>query len=254
MAKIEGLPSGVMRSFALDRSSPVPLYHQVSQHLEQAIDSGALPPGTLLLNEVDLSEALALSRPTMRRAMQTLVDKGLVVRRRGIGTRVVQPKVRRPLELSSLYDDLASSGKAPTTSVLSFTALAAIPELATKLGVDEGDKVRELVRLRCASGEPIAKMTNYLPASEVRFDEQDLAERGLYDLIRAQGVTLHSASQTVGARTATTAEAKLLKEPRGAALLTMERITYDDHGRVVEFGTHVYASSRYSFEITLLRH
>ena len=84
-------------SFAVDRSSPVPLYFQVAQHLEHAIDSGALPPGTLLLNEIALADALKLSRPTMRRAMQTLVDKGLVVRRRGIGTRVVQPKMRRPL-------------------------------------------------------------------------------------------------------------------------------------------------------------
>jgi GntR family transcriptional regulator len=252
MAKVDELPLEVMRSFALDRSSPVPLYFQVSQHLEQAIDSGALPPGTLLLNEVDLAEALNLSRPTLRRAMQTLVDKGLVVRRRGIGTRVMQPKMRRPLELTSLYDDLASSGQAPTTRVLSFAALEATPELAVKLGLSEGDEARELVRLRSARGEPIAKMTNYLPATVVRFDEKDLGARGLYDLIRAQGITLHSATQTIGARTATAAEAKLLHEPRGAALLTMERLTFDDHGRVVELGTHVYAASRYSFEISLL--
>lgn len=252
MAKIDVLPLEVMRSFALDRSSPVPLYFQVSQGLEQAIASGALPPGTLLLNEVDLAEALNLSRPTMRRAMQTLVTKGLVVRRRGVGTRVTQAKMRRPLELTSLYDDLASSGQTPTTSVLSFTALEATPELAVKLGISEGDEASELVRLRSARGEPIAKMTNYLPATVVRFDEQDLIARGLYDLIRAQGITLHSATQTIGARTATAAEARLLNEPRGAALLTMERLTYDDHGAVVELGTHVYAASRYSFEISLL--
>ncbi len=63
---------------------------------------------------------------------------------------------------------------------------------------------------------------------------------------------MHSAHQTVGARTATAAEAKLLSEPRGSALLTMQRVAYDDHGRVVEFGTHLYAASRYSFEINLL--
>ena len=98
--------------FVVDRSSPVPLYFQVAQYLEDAIHSGAVPTGTLFQNEVDLAASLGLSRPTMRRAMQHLVDKGLVVRRRGIGTRVVQPKLRRPLELTSLYDDLAAAGRA----------------------------------------------------------------------------------------------------------------------------------------------
>ena len=88
-----------MPRFVVDRSSPVPLYFQVAQHLEDAIHAGAFPTGTLFQNEVDLAASLGLSRPTMRRAMQHLVDKGLVVRRRGVGTRVVQPKLRRPLEL-----------------------------------------------------------------------------------------------------------------------------------------------------------
>ena len=111
--------------FVVDRSSPVPLYFQVAQHLEDAIHSGAIPTGTLFQNEVDLAASLGLSRPTMRRAMQHLVDKGLVVRRRGIGTRVVQPKLRRPLELTSLYDDLARAGRTPTTELLSFETVEA---------------------------------------------------------------------------------------------------------------------------------
>lgn len=63
---------------------------------------------------------------------------------------------------------------------------------------------------------------------------------------------MHSAVQSIGARNATAAEAKLFKEGKGAALLTTERVAFDDHGRVIEFGTHVYAASRYSFEINLL--
>jgi len=241
----------VVQSFTIDRNSPVPLYFQVAQHLERVIDAGVLAPGTLLLNEVDLADALNLSRPTMRSAMQSLVDKGLVVRRRGIGTRVVQPKVRRPLELTSLYDDLASTGQRPTTEVLSFEMTHATAEVAGRLNIDEGADVLELVRLRSANDKPIAKMTNHLPAGVVDFTAEDLVARGLYELVRAQGITLHTATQTVGARPATLAEAKLLAEPRGSALLTMERITYDDHSEPVEYGTHIYAASRYSFEINL---
>ncbi|MEU6308496.1 GntR family transcriptional regulator, partial [Streptomyces chartreusis] len=93
-------------NFALDRGSPVPLYYQLAQQLEAAIEHGALAPGNLLGNEVDLSVRLGLSRPTVRQAIQSLVDKGLLVRRRGVGTQVVHSQVKRPLELSSLYDDL----------------------------------------------------------------------------------------------------------------------------------------------------
>jgi len=241
-----------MPRLVIDRNSPIPLYFQVAQHLENAISSGELPIGSLLPNEVDLAQSLGLSRPTMRRAMQHLVDKGLVTRRRGIGTRVVQPKLRRPLELTSLYDDLAQAGRAPTTEVLSFTTVDASGEVAERLEVPEGTSVLELVRLRKADGKPIAKLTNYLPDRVARFSESELGTHGLYELIRSQGVTLHSATQTLGARTATAAEARLLEEPRGAALVTAQRVTYDDLGNAVEFGNHIYASSRYTFEINLL--
>ena len=236
----------------VDRNSPVPLYFQVAQHLEESIHSGTLPVGTLIQNEVDLAASMGLSRPTMRRAMQHLVDKGLVVRRRGIGTRVVQPKLRRPLELTSLYDDLARAGREPTTQVLSFERVEATEEVGDRLDVPEATPVLEVVRLRLADGEPIAKLTNYLPERVARFEEDELGTHGLYDLIRSQGITLSSATQTLGARTATAAEARMLQEPRGAALITAQRVTYDDLGDAIEFGRHLYASSRYTFEINLL--
>ena len=79
----------------LDRSGPVPLYYQVSTRLEGAIHDGTIPAGARLENEIAIGQRLGLSRPTVRRAIQELVDKGLLVRRRGIGTQVVQGEVRR---------------------------------------------------------------------------------------------------------------------------------------------------------------
>lgn len=240
-------------TFAIDRASPIPLWFQVAQHFERAIAAGTLPQGALLDNEIVLAERLGISRPTMRRAMEQLVDQGLVVRRRGIGTRVVQPKVRRPLELTSLHDDLATSGQEPATTVLTFETVGAPAEVAARLRLDEGDPVVWIERLRSARELPIARMTNWLPADVVAFEPESLVACGLYDLLRRSGVHLHSAAQTVGARTATAAEARQLQEARGAALLTMERETLDDHGTVVEFASHLYAASRYSFEIHLIR-
>jgi DNA-binding GntR family transcriptional regulator len=237
----------------VDRTSPVPLYFQVAQHLERAIQSGELPPGAQLENEVQLAKQLGLSRPTMRRAMQYLVDRGMLVRKRGIGTQVVRAKVKRPAELSSLWDDLTSSGQEPTTTVLSNAAEAAGGEVARKLGVPDGSPVIAIERLRYARGEPLARMLNYLPAElAAGLTTEALQQRGLYQLLRSSGITLHAAAQTIGARGATHAEARLLAETKGAPLLTMGRVTYDDSGRTVEYGTHVYRASRYSFELSLV--
>src|ERR1700743_2648653 len=98
------------QSLRVDRNSPVPLYFQVAQHLEHLIESGEMPTGTRLENEIDLADQLGLSRPTMRRAIQYLVDRGLLVRKRGVGTQVVQAKVRRQIELTSLHD---AGGRGP---------------------------------------------------------------------------------------------------------------------------------------------
>lgn len=238
--------------FAVERKSPIPLYFQVATYFERGIQAGLLPPGTLFDNEIRIAEQLGVSRPTMRRALEQLVDQGLIVRRRGIGTRVVQPQVRRPLELTSLYDDLARAGRHPTTHVLDFQTRPATAEMAEALGVETGTPVVSLQRLRSARGEPIALMTNVLPADLVEFGADDLAGAGLYELLRRSGIHLHSATQIVAARNATSAESNLLELARGSALLTVDRTTLDDSGRVVEVATHLYVASNYSFEIHLV--
>jgi len=234
----------------VDRNSPVPLYFQVAQHLEQLIESGELATGARLENEIDLADQLGLSRPTMRRAIQYLVDRGLLVRKRGVGTQVVHTKVRRQVELTSLYDDLVKASRDPRTRVLSFGREPAPEALVLEYGL-AGTEVYAFERLRCADGEPLALMRNYVPSGLMDLTPEDLEVHGLYNLLRAAGVNLRIAKQSIGARTATAAEARALRETRGAPLLTMERVAYDDHGRVIEHGKHIYRASRYSFDLTL---
>jgi DNA-binding GntR family transcriptional regulator len=241
-------------SITVDRTSPVPLYYQVAQVLERAIDAGDLVPGERLDNEIALAESLGLSRPTMRRAIQYLVDRGLLVRKRGVGTQVVHRAVRRPIELTSLYDDLAGEGRNPRTDVLRLEQVPASDTVAHVLGVAEGASVLALERLRYADDEPLALLHNYLPHGLVPLTEDGLRAGGLYRTMRAAGIRLHLASQVVGARVATAGEARLLAESRGAPLLTMRRTAYDDTGRVVEYGDHVYRASVYSFEFVLASH
>ena len=128
-------------SVELDRSSPVPLYFQVAQVFEKAILDGQLKPGDRFENELALASRLSLSRPTTRRAIQELVDKGLLVRKRGVGTQVVQTPVHRPVELTSLFDDLVRAGQEPSTTVLAYGIDPAPADIAGHLNLPAGTDI-----------------------------------------------------------------------------------------------------------------
>ena len=234
----------------LDHSSPVPLYHQISEPIKNLILDGTIPPGAKLEDELSMASRLGVSRPTARRALQSLVDLRLVVRKRAVGTIVAPKEIHRQVKLSSLYDDLRESGQKPTTNVISYEEVAADKEIAEDLRLREGQAVIKVVRLRLANGEPLAIMTNYLPL-QVAPSEKELRSSGLYDAMRSHGHEVVSASQTISARKASTEEAETLQESRGAAILSMRRIAYDQSGVPIEIGDHVYRASRYRFTISL---
>jgi DNA-binding GntR family transcriptional regulator len=236
----------------LERSGPIPLYFQVATRIEKAIMDGTLPAGARLENEISFGERLGLSRPTVRRAIQDLVDKGLLVRRRGIGTQVVHGQVTRGVELTSLHEDLERSGKKATTKLLSLAKIKATKKDAEHLGVAVGDEVLWIRRLRLADGVAVSVMENWLPTDFTDISVDDLAEHGLYQLLRSRGVSLRVAKQRIGARKANQEEAKLLDIDKGAALLTMDRTAYDNSGRAIEYGHHCYRPDLYSFEVTLV--
>jgi DNA-binding GntR family transcriptional regulator len=236
---------------ALDRTSPVPLYFQVASRMQELIEAGQLPVGGRLENEVELADHLGVSRPTMRRAIGYLVERGMLVRRRGVGTQIVHPKVRRPVELTSLYDDLAKAGRAPRTELRSLSVGPATDVVAQALGAPGGVEVAWVERIRYAGDEPLAIMHNAVPVDVATLRAEDLERRGLYELLRAAGRMPRVANQAVGAKAATAVEARLLDESRGAPMLTMTRTAWDESGRAVEYGSHVYRASRYSFELTL---
>lgn len=236
----------------LDRLSPVPLYFQLSQELERAITEGELKPGDRIETEVEIAERLGLSRPTVRQAIQDLVNKGMLVRRRGVGTQVVHSQLRRSMELTSLFDDLTSANKKPTTRVLSLGKAPADATVAAALNIAEGTSVIAVKRLRSVRNEPLAIMSNWLPADLVPLTKTELERTGLYDLLRSNGIQMRVANQRIGARSATAAEARLLDLKPNAPLLTMERTSFDESGKAVEYSSHCYRADAYSFETTLV--
>jgi DNA-binding GntR family transcriptional regulator len=236
----------------VDRASADPLYVQVSRSIEAAIRSGAIPPGARLENEIAVGQRAGLSRPTIRRAMQELVDLGLLVRRRGVGTQVVPGRVTRGVELTSLYEDLKSSAHEPATDVLQHGIRPADAATAEALGVAVGADVVHLRRRRSSDGVPVAVLENFLPVEFRDIAADALEQRGLYEILRARGAGVRVANQRIGARRARGDEGALLEIDDGAPVLTMDRVAFDASGRAVECGHHCYRPDLYGFETTLV--
>ncbi|MDO5721715.1 MAG: GntR family transcriptional regulator [Actinomycetaceae bacterium] len=234
----------------IDRNSNIPLYQQISGPLEQAIISGEVEPGRLIEDEISMAKRLEVSRPTTRRAFQKLVNRGLLTRRRGVGTRVTPAQVHRPMELTSLAEDLKKSGSNPSTKVISYQVMEADEKQANDLGVEVGAGVLVVTRLRLVDDEPLALLTNQMRL-EAAPSWSQLQEQGLYENFDQKGIRPVTAHQVIGARTASAEEAQLLEEPEGSAVLTMYRVAYDEDGGVVEIGHHVYRPSKHSFSFTV---
>ncbi|MCW2802762.1 MAG: GntR family transcriptional regulator [Propionibacteriaceae bacterium] len=237
----------------LDRNSPVPLYYQLAQSIEHAITDGTLAPGDRLENEVSLTQRLGLSRPTARQAIQELVKKGLLVRKRGVGTQVVHSQFSREERLTSLYDDLVQAGKRPGTRLLSYQVGELEPDVRDAINSIENTDTDfiKIRRLRLSDDEPLAVLTNYLPA-RYGLTEEGLQDKSLYACLRSSGVNLKIAHQRIGARLMTSEEAELLDEEDPAACLTVDRIAYDDTGQFVEFGRHIYRATHYTIQSFLV--
>ena len=236
----------------LDHGSPVPLYHQAAQALEAAIEDGRLPRGSKLGGEVELATRLGISRPTMRAAMRQLVDKGLLLRRRGIGTIVAPRPVRRAVALTSLYDDLKEAGREPRTRLLSLERVPCPPDVAEHLALEPNAPVISFDRLRVAGDDPIALMHNVVPDGLVEIRDEDLGRTGLYEVLRSAGLAPNFATQRVGARKAGAEEAEMLEMEPGDPVLTVNRIAYDANGRPIEYGAHRYPAESYWFEMMLV--
>jgi DNA-binding GntR family transcriptional regulator len=237
----------------LDRSSPMPLYFQLARELERAISDGRLVKGGFLENEIELASTWQLSRPTVRRAIQELVDSGLLVRQRGVGTQVVNDELRPRVRLRGLYDELLADGRHPTTTMIAHERVVADASISDALGLSRGSTVVHIERCRVADGRRIAILRNWLTVEAAGdITTEQLLGNGLYALLRARGVQPHYLLQRIGARTASPIDAALLDLPVGAPLLTTDQQMQDRSGTRVDIGEHVYDAMHYSVELPVV--
>ena len=240
--------SALQVKVTIDRLSPVPLYHQLAEQLSHAITVGQLQPGDPFENEIAVAERLQVSRPTVRRAIQELVDQGLLVRRRGLGTTVANSKVHRKFELTSLYDDLVRDKRKPRTTVIEHE-VGTNERAAAALDLPADAPLLHIVRVRYAGDTPLALMTNWLPPGLSDLTREDLESQGLYAALRDRGVKPVVAQQSIGARMPTALERRQLEMRGSQPVLTMTRMAFDAAGNAVEFGDHSYRASDYTIDL-----
>jgi len=238
----------------LDKSRPIPLYYQVKESLLEKIKSRQFNVGDLIPSEAELQEQYNVSRITVRRAIQELVQEGHLYTKQGRGTFVSRPKVSQELNLiTSWAETMEEMGMRPETKKIEYSEEPAPVNIARLLNVPIGDMVYKIERLRYADGEPTCIMTNYLSPDVVPgLLDKGIKGESLYETLEKHyNIVLSHAEETVEAKAAKASEAELLNIKRGAPLLHATRVTYDITDRPVEVVISISRADRYSYKIRL---
>jgi len=239
----------------IDRTNPVPYYHQLKEGLREEIRSGRLRSGEKLPPERQLAEQHGISLITVRQALSRLADEGLLLRERGRGTFVT----RAPLEFDltsvrSFTEEMRRRGLEPGARVLYCAVEPAPPNVAERLGLARDASVVQLRRLRLADGAPMALETNYLPAALVPgLVELDLTG-SLFTLLQARyGLIATQSIATLQAVPLYGEEARLLGLEEPGAGLRAEAVTYAQNGRPIDLGRSTFRGDRYILTVQASR-
>lgn len=174
---------------ALDQKHPLPLYAQVQERLrailEQGIRSGQYKPNDFFTTEKDLCLQFGVSVITAKRALDELEAEGLLVRQRGRGTFVAQPRFSQVLDHFYRFTvSMREQGLTPSSRVLSVRKSLPDARVAAMLGLTRKEYVVEIERLRMVNGEPFFLQTSFLPLRLLPgVDKRDHARRSLYEIL-----------------------------------------------------------------------
>jgi GntR family transcriptional regulator len=229
----------------LDEASSLPLYQQLQRKLREAIESRVLGPDDALPPERDLAEELAVSRITVRKAIEGLVEEGLLVRRQGSGTFVSNRVEKNFSKLTSFSEDMRARGRKPRSIWLSRAPGTVTPEESMALRSSPGTPVYRFHRLRYADEAPMA--LEYATVLASSLPAIGAVESSLYEALEHTGNRPVRALQRLRAVLLTAEQAQLLKAHEKDAGLLVERIGFLKDGRAVEFSHSFYRGDIYDF-------
>ncbi len=237
---------------------PLTKYHQIYLVLREQLQEGRFAEGVPA--EMLLAEQFGVGRVTVRRALEQLVQEGLIVRVAGRGTfptaRRSSPATNtargqvRPTRLAGLMENIVSASRSNTVKVLDWRVVEASGPVAEQLQVPAGSKVRKAVRRRSSREGPLSYITTWVPEDLARgITRQALADAPILQLLEDAGVELGRARQTISARQADAVVARELDVAIGTALLWVRRVVYDAQDRPVQWLEGLYRPDRYEYQM-----
>jgi GntR family transcriptional regulator len=229
----------------LDEASSLPLYQQLQRKLRLALENRLLGADDALPPERDLAEELNVSRITVRKAIDGLVEEGLLIRKQGSGTFVTNRVEKNFAKLTSFSEDMRARGRKPRSVWLDRAAGTVTPGESLTLRSSPGTPVYRFSRIRYADDAPMALeyatvLADCLPAVES-------VETSLYEALERTGNRPVRALQRLRAVLLTAEQAQLLKAQEKDAGLLVERVGFLKDGRAVEFSQSFYRGDIYDF-------
>jgi GntR family transcriptional regulator len=212
--------------------------------------------GEAIPSERQLSVDLGVSRLTVRAALDDLVREGYLVRRRGSGTFVSEPKVAQELTMTSFSDDMRRRGMRPSSRTISLTVTSAGAWLGRCLNVSPSERVVVAKRLRLADGVTMAIETLHVPEAIIPgLTAKDLETSSFYELLGGRyGIALATGLQTIEPTVTDEEESKALGVPLHSPAFVFERTSRSGDGTIVEFVRSIYRGDRYVLVSELTPH
>jgi GntR family transcriptional regulator len=229
----------------LDESSSLPLYQQLQRALRQAIETRILSPDDALPPERDLASEFSVSRITVRKAIDGLVNEGMLVRRQGSGTFVCSRVEKNFSKLTSFSEDMRARGRNPRSIWLRRSAGTVTPEESLTLRSSPGTPVYRFHRIRFADDAPMA--IEYATVLASCLPSLDAVESSLYEALERAGNRPVRALQRLRAVLFTGEQAELLQAKERDAGLLVERLGFLKDGSAVEFTQSFYRGDIYDF-------
>ncbi|OYQ37793.1 GntR family transcriptional regulator [Niveispirillum lacus] len=228
-----------------DWNNYTPLYIQLANKLRDSISEGQITSGEALPSERALSEITGTSRVTIRKAIDQLVEEGLLERRHGSGTFITAQLEQAGTTLSGFSADAIHRGQSPKSIWLVKTVSSATADEAMVLAISPATQVARLARVRLADDEPLAIEHAIVPLSLL--PPMDTIGDSLYAALERQGNKPVQGIQKIRASLATPIEAGLLSIREGAEVLRIERRTFLADGTPVELTRSAYRGDHYEF-------
>jgi GntR family transcriptional regulator len=231
----------------VDRDARLPLYYQLYEILHERIRKD-WRPGDRLPTEAELVESYGISRITVRKVLDMLVNEGLIYRRAGRGTFVAHATLEQGLShIISFTEDMRRRGFTAGTRVLFCGLIPAPDHIADRLHIRIGEELAQIKRLRLADGEPMCiEDSHFVHRYCPGILEHDFAVHSLREVkIRQFGIRWIRARQTIRAIGAVPEMADLLSIPKGGPLLLFERVSYSQDNIPMEFLQAYYRADRY---------